>query len=236
MNLSTTKYVATSSVLVVAILLSVTYFLIPSNFIIAVVLPMFLLGILLLFIYLSLKKITVLTLLNLFVITAYCVTLYDFGYRPNAFSQIAGMILFCGLIVLIILDCISVFVFWGKHGFSDFIAVIMVFISLLSFKAGSVCLSYGKEQRLKIFSERLPQYEEVVRLMDSKVKSERVFWQYEQIPQQYRHLAYRVYGERNENALRVFFFWGSGFPVKHSAFAYISNGVLPVDGDDFHRD
>lgn len=233
MKPSTLKRVGISLILILGMLPLLGYFLGVPKLIGTIILPILFFGIPLLLIFFSLKKIIILIFLNLFIALAFCLAQYDFGCRPNALSQLGGMFLFLCLIVMIIVDFIGVFLFWGKHGFLVFAPLV---IPLLCFKAGSACLNFGHNRRLEVFEERLPQYEEVVHLMDSELKNERIFWGAEQIPRQYRHLAYRIYGERKRDVLRVVFFWGSGFPVKHSAFAYISNGALPAKGTDFRRD
>ena len=58
----------------------------------------------------------------------------------------------------------------------------------------------------------------------------------EEIPEKYRHLAYSIFAEKLKDVLRIEFFWGGGFPVKHTAYVYLSNGKPPDKETDHHTD
>ena len=90
---------------------------------------------------------------------------------------------------------------------------------------------------MAVFTERLAQYEEAVQVMESKINGEPVFLKGEEVPETYQHLAWWVHAEEDkQDVLVVTFFWGGGFPVKHSAFVYRSDGWLPPKGTDFRRE
>ena len=120
-----------------------------------------------------------------------------------------------------------------RHHFNAGVVVILLFC----FKAGDISLNAGHNKREKVFAERLPQYEEAVRVMGSKISGEPVFLKGKEVPKTYQHLAYWIHAKKDEgNVLVVTFFWGGGFPVKHSAFVYRSDGWLPPKGTDFRRE
>ncbi|MBN1392994.1 MAG: hypothetical protein JW947_09360 [Sedimentisphaerales bacterium] len=175
-----------------------------------------------------------LSLVNIALGTILCISLYSFGYRPDIVSQIGGMLGSVYLLVMLVVSFIAIFKFWEK---SSLFSIIPFVILLLCFKAGPMSLKAGHNKREKVFVERLPQYEEAVHVMGGKISGEPVFFKGEEVPETYRHLAYWIHAEKEEgNVLVVTFFWGGGFPVKHSAFVYRSDGWLPPKGTDFSRE
>lgn len=192
------------------------------------------LGIPLLAIYFGFKNVIMLTLVNIALGTILCISLYSFGYRPDISSQLGGMLGGVYLFVMLVVSFIAIFKFWEKY---SLFSVIPFVILLLCFKAGAISLKAGHNKRENVFAERLPQYEEAVRVMESKIKGEPVFLKGKEVPEAYHHLAYWIHAEKyGGGVLVVTFFWGGGFPVKHSAFVYRSDGWLPPRGTDFRRE
>jgi len=192
------------------------------------------LGIPLASIYFGLKNIIILTLVNLALGAVLCISSYSFGYRPDLCSQIGGMLGYAYLFVMLIVSFIALFRFWEKHGLFSIIPFVIL---LLCFKANAISLKMGHDKRSEVFAELLPQYEEAVRVMESKTSGGVVFLKGEEVPEIYRHLAYWIHAKKDdENVLVVTFFWGGGFPLKHTAFAYRSDGQLPPKGTDFRRE
>jgi len=144
------------------------------------------------------------------------------------------MLAYIYLFLMLIVSFIAIFRFWERH---NFFGVIPFVILLLCFKASAISLKTGHDKRLAVFTERLAQYEEAVQVMQSKINGEPVFLKGEEVPETYQHLAWWIHAEEDkQDVLVVTFFWGGGFPVKHSAFVYRSDGWLPPKGTDFRRE
>lgn len=219
-------------VLVIPILLG--FYLGGQSPLVTVAFFIIILGIPLLAIYFGFKNIIMLTLVNIALGTVLCISLYNFGYRPDIFSQIGGMLGGVYLFVMLVVSFIAIFKFWEKYSLFSMIPFVIL---LLCFKAGAISLKSGHNKREKVFAERLPQYEEAVRMMESKIKGEPLSLRGKEVPEAYKHLAYCILAEKDEKGvLVVTFFWGGGFPSKHSAFVYRSDGHLPLKGTEFRRE
>ena len=48
-------------------------------------------------------------------------------------------------------------------------------------------------------------------------------------------MAYTIYGKRQGDVLRVTFIWGIGFPLKHAAYIYVSDGKWSEKDPDLRR-
>lgn len=182
-------------------------------------------------IYFSWKKFWFLILINIVVSVLLTVASGMFGYRPSI-VQILVMLLLLVESILVVFNFITIFHFWERY---TVLALLPLFISISGFWLQDITGDKGREIRMEVFNERLYLYEQAVAELAPMIKDEPLHLHYDQIPEKYRHLAYWIIGKK-EKGIVFAFFWGSGFPCKHSAFVYRSDGRLPERGTDFRRD
>ncbi len=107
---------------------------------------------------------------------------------------------------------------WRKQGK---LSLAPLGISIFSVVLFVFCLTLGMGARIMKFRYDLPQYENVIAMMQ---KGEIVIEQNLHpidIPPEYAHLAYAILAEKSkQGVLTVEFLSGSGFPVKHSGWLY----------------
>jgi len=84
----------------------------------------------------------------------------------------------------VIISFINIFLMWEEYDFKSLIPFCVLIIGLVSSVHAP---AYGHDLRLKIFEERLPQYNEIVYKIKNKEIEPPLFW--EEIPQEYSHLA-----------------------------------------------
>ena len=95
----------------------------------------------------------------------------------------------------------------------------------------------GKKISLYVFTNRLPEYEAAVKMMENNYTREPIsFWK-EEIPEQFRHLAFNIRAQKYDpNILTVEFYW-EYFPViGKSAHIYQSDGRIPENNSDFWKE
>ncbi|MHC4624072.1 MAG: hypothetical protein ACYS4W_09250 [Planctomycetota bacterium] len=178
--------------------------------------------------YFGLRNVKSLICFNLIIAASAIFLSTASAYRPDSLIQLGCMLLGFYVLAIIIINVIGIF---------QLESFIPVGISLLCVILIILANKIGHRARLYVFQQRLPQYEEAVRVMESKIVDKPVFLQGDSVPEEYRHLAYWIHAEINEqNVLVVTFFWGGGFPAKHTAFAYISDGRIPEKDPDFKRE
>ena len=93
-------------------------------------------------------------------------------------------------------------------------------------------LQIGKE----IEKGRIPQYEELVKLIRSQIHDKPFFLSHKEIPKKYRYLCINIRGYKKENDISVVFLVGATFPNKHAGYLYRSNGTRPEKGTELYRD
>jgi hypothetical protein len=82
----------------------------------------------------------------------------------------------------------------------------------------------------------IPQYEAAVKMVENQIGAKPMSLLGKEIPPQFRHLAISIHAEREDSVLSVTFIWGVGFPLKHTAYVYISSGELPQKGTELQKD
>ncbi len=190
-------------------------------------------GIPLFVMYLGLRSKNLLLGINLIISVSLIIILGLAEYYKNGFTQIVSMFLFLLFFALAVTNLISIFVRCWDYGASS---LVPIGITIATVPLIVASLSIGRHVNLYIFNKRLPQFENAVKLMESRVTDERIRLRGDEIPKEYRHLAKYITGEKLENgSLAVTFLWGGGFPLKHIAYAYISNGRLPEKGSEFRK-
>ncbi|MGD0553054.1 MAG: hypothetical protein ABSB25_10450 [Sedimentisphaerales bacterium] len=199
----------------------------------SVILSVFMFGVPLTFAYLGLRKMKALIWINLVISIPLVVVSGIFAYEKST-TQILFMPLVLYSVVLAIINFTAIFVFWSEY---DSKALIPIGISVATFALCICSIIVGDHVNLFVFNRRISQFEDAIRMIDNRiVDSNPIRLRGEEIPEEYRHLAYFIYGEKKNGILRADFYWGSGFPCKHVAYVYLSNDEIPGKGSDFRKD
>ena len=100
-------------------------------------------------------------------------------------------------------------------------AILVILLSIACFFSPK----WGNDLWMFVFEKRLPQYESAVEDCKLLIQDEHLVLRGEEIPSKYRHLAYSISCTKDESEnIEIAFLWGYGFPLKHSAFCYRSDG------------
>jgi hypothetical protein len=181
----------------------------------------------------ALRSFPKLIFLNLFFVLTVVFISAAFAYRPTTTFQFASMLLLLYFVILAVLNLISVPKYRHKYKSK---ALIPLGLSILSVPAMWVSNLGGHAIRSYVFKTRLPQYENAVQLLTEQINDEPISLSGTEIPEQYRHLAYTIFALKyGPDAFTVEFAYGQGFPVKHSAYVYVSDPDLPDKELDFRR-
>lgn len=200
----------------------------------SIVLCIFIWGIPLCIGYLGLRNKNLLLVINLIVSISLIISAGLFACFVNVYTQTISMFLILLFIALAVINLISIFVHWVEHGFGAFLPIC---ISILTVILIVFSVRVGNHAKMHRFNKRLPQFENAVKMVESKLTDEHIRLTGEDIPQEYRHLAYFIIGDKRANGkLIVTFVWGGGFPVKHTAYAYTSDGSSPIRDSEFQKD
>ncbi|MDH4238295.1 MAG: hypothetical protein OEW48_01905 [Phycisphaerae bacterium] len=154
-----------------------------------------------------------------------CIIIYGLFVYRKCLLQFVSMGLVVFLLVMILFDIEGFFKYGRK-------ALIPLTIAVLGIGATFASGLIGGHVRRHVFQKRLPQYEEVVRMIengDLEISDRR--YSRLRLPKQYKHLAYCVIVIRHETgALELRFSWGSGYPMRHTDYVYCSDGKPPEIG------
>jgi hypothetical protein len=189
-------------------------------------LGIFTFGIPVLIAYLGLKSLKRIIWLNIITSVSLIIVAGVFTYEMR-FSQLLFVSLVLFAFVMLLINLISIFKFWSEYDFAAFIPII---ISILTIPLAFSSLKAGRWTNIYVFKNRLPQYQAAVKMIENQIGNEPLYLLGKDIPPQYRKLAISIHAERENSVLGVTFTWGVGFPLKHTAYAYISNGQLPEKG------
>ena len=153
------------------------------------------------------RKITWVFVAFLFVITC------AFAARPNAWLQLAAMLALLTALVYLVTLLTHGAIRWREHGLVNVISCLLVALSipaavLLGHSVRSAAFSYNLERWNRaviwVVSHKQPNSDGPIEL-----------------PPQYEDLAYGVHYTTDQLCgLTVDFFWGGGFPVKHTVRRY----------------
>jgi hypothetical protein len=193
--------------------------------ILTILLPLALLGMVF---YLSLKYFQFLISANIFLLVLFVVIGGVSGYRP-CFTNFFLILFPCGAL-FVILNFVAIFRFWGKRGY---FALLPLFMSLLSFLSVNFVDDIGREVRIKVFKNNLNLYQQAVNELTPMIDEKGLYL--DQVPQKYRHLAYRIHAKRDDGIVFIFV-WDIGLFRNRSAFVYRSDGLLPEKGTDFRQE
>jgi hypothetical protein len=154
-----------------------------------------------------------------------CIIIYGLFVYRKCLLQFVSMGLGVFLLVMILFDIEGFFKYGRK-------ALIPLTIAVLGIGATWASGLIGWHVRRHVFQKRLPQYEEVVRMIENgELKISDPKYSLLRLPKQYKHLAYRVIVIKHETGnLEARFSWGSGYPMRHTDFVYCSDGEPPKIG------
>lgn len=126
-----------------------------------------------------------------------------FHYRENVFLQLVIALFFLSWFCLLLGS-------WARLGWRNPRAIAISAAAIVWLAAAPfVGARVGIMVRDAVFRLRLPEYEAAVRLVQAGT------------PQADIRLAYRINSDlAPTGGSEVIFYWGSGFPVKHTAFVY----------------
>ncbi|MHC4645414.1 MAG: hypothetical protein ACYTBJ_07920 [Planctomycetota bacterium] len=179
----------------------------------------FVIGVPLLIGYFGLKNIKALICFNAAVGLCAVILSASYTYRPDFLTQIATMLAGFYVLALIIISIIAIFRLESCVPLA--ISLLCIVLIILSNRVGHRIRSY-------VFDKRLAQYAEAVSVMEDRLADERLYLYGDEVPERFRHLGYAIKAERDEqDVLFVTFLWGNSFPLKHVAFAYVSDGGRP---------
>lgn len=167
--------------------------------------------------YFGLKSLALLIFSNLGLgVAMFMISLAD-AYRPDSLLMFGFMALSFYWLLFIVFNIIGLF---------RFESLIPLALSVLTVIAVVYSVGTGHRLRYHVFQRRLAQYQEAVNVIDQLIEDESLLLYGDEIPEQFRHLAHRISAERKNDVLAVTFFWGGGFPAKHTAFSYVSSGSV----------
>lgn len=132
--------------------------------------------------------------------------------------QLISLLIFVIFLIVFLVNLITALSRWKTNGAR---ALVPICISVLFFLLSHHAAHLGLKARMHKFQSQRPQYEKIISLMEKGeifVGHKRVFVD---LPNGYKHLAYRVIADRDmRDVLTVEFLTEGGFPVKHSGFLY----------------
>jgi len=146
---------------------------------------------------------------------AYCCCAVMFATRPNPWWQL-GVVAFGGCLLFIIPG----WFLWAaftvrRHGQSGFL------VPLLSVAIFVGSILAGRGLRLLFFRWDLPRYEAAARWVEQHPFPADSSYVVLDPPSEFAHLAYAIHARRTPGCgTVVWFFWGSGFPLKHTVRIY----------------
>jgi hypothetical protein len=171
--------------------------------------------------YFSWKKFWVLFSVNMFILVIYVVVGILGGYKPS-FRALLLLLFPCGAF-FVLFNIVAIVQFWEERGI---LTLLLLLVSISGFWLPGLAGNVGKGIRIKVFKSRLYLYEAAVKELTPMIGEKELDLRGDQIPQEYRKLAYSISAEKNEEI--VFnFVWDPGFPMLGSSFIYRSDGGWP---------
>ncbi|MBN2455506.1 MAG: hypothetical protein JXB29_03060 [Sedimentisphaerales bacterium] len=232
MNVSKTIEIIIIIVVVIVVSIFAGLFLGAAARVGSIVLSFFIFAIPLLIAYLSLKSFKTIIWINVILSISLIIVSGVFAYEKR-WTQLLFVPLVFYAFVMFIINLISLFKFWQEYDSEAFIPLL---ISILTIPLSTFSVKAGVFVNTHVFKERIVQYEAAVKMVENQINTEPLYLIGEDIPAKFRHLAYLIYAKKEGSVLNVSFVWGSGFPNKHTAYVYTSNGKLPEKGTKFQKD
>lgn len=151
-------------------------------------------------------------------VAAVFVSWCSFATRPSGWTQLAAMISVLAALVCLFVLVVSGIARWQERGIGSLISCALIIVSL------PLAIYSGHAIRHLIFSYEQSRWNQAVTWVvshETPNQDGRI-----RLPSRYSDLAYAVhYGYDKTCGLRVDFFWGGGFPVKHTVRRYSNNAV-----------
>lgn len=139
-----------------------------------------------------------------------------FATRPSPWVQLAAMASALAALIALVAFAIQGAIKWRERGLTNLLSCLLVALSF------PTAVLLGQEIRSKIFSHNLDRWNQAVTWVTTH-KAPNSGAPIE-LPSQYSDLAYGVHYNTDKSCgLTVDFFWGGGFPVKHSVRRYATN-------------
>lgn len=198
----------------------------------SIVISFFIFGIPLLTAYYSLKSFKTIIWINVILSVSLIIIAGVFAYEKR-WTQMLFVPLVFYAFAMFIINLIGILKYWHEYGSKAFIPLL---ISILTISLSIFSIKAGNSVNIHVFKQRIVQYESAVKMVEDRIDTEPIYLRGEDIPLEFRHLAYLICARKEGSVLRVSFLWGSGFPNKHVAYVYISNGKLPKKGTEFRKD
>ncbi len=166
------------------------------------------------------------------IIVSLLIVSFAFAYRPDALWQLLFGYLFFIILFSIIANFFKSFVIFFDYGIRAFLPFLFLVLSMI---ASIYVLRLGHSLSIYTFKQRLPQYEKLVQRIKSGDLPDNMF--NKDIPEKYKHLAYVINTTHyNNDRYSIVFLWGSGFPLKHTAFLYVSDERMLMKKSRLRKD
>jgi hypothetical protein len=151
-----------------------------------------------------------------FVIAICFISWCSFTARPNPGKQLAAMVSGFGAVVWLVALSVRGAIKWRERGLVNLVSFSLIVLSL------PLAIFCGQVIRGAVFSYNLNRWNQAVAWVlahNEPDRDGRI-----ELPAEYSDLAYGVhYKNEDPCGLTVDFFWGSGFPVKHTVRRYATN-------------
>ena len=155
------------------------------------------------------------------------------GYKSNLVPILLVAIQVFSFITILLINIKYIFIFWKGFRFKSLIPLPVILLSIVLFIPS---ITMGKKISLYVFTNRLPEYEAAVKMMENNYTGVPIsFWK-EEIPEQFRHLCFRIRAQKyDSDILTVEFYWEYFSITGNSAYIYRSDGKIPENNNDFTR-
>jgi hypothetical protein len=153
-----------------------------------------------------------------------------FAYRQTHLLQIIGMFSFFSLMALAVVSVVMVLRPRGRLA-----AIAALIVSVVPFFVTGYARGLGHQASIRDFQQRLPQYEAAVRQVETALAASDEYTSRNGMPGEFPSLCYLVCAWKDSDRTVAEFFWGRGFPVKHTAWIYLSDGIEPEKGSELAR-
>jgi hypothetical protein len=139
-----------------------------------------------------------------------------FATRPNVWAQLAAMLTILAAIVYLVTLVIQAMINWREKALINFLSCLLIILSV------PVAIFSGHKLRSVIFAYNLDRWNQAVVWVVSHGKPNQ--GTLVRLPTQYSDLARGVHYKYEKSCgIMVDFFWGGGFPVKHTVRRYAKN-------------
>jgi hypothetical protein len=139
-----------------------------------------------------------------------------FTARPNVWAQLASMSAVIAALFWLVVLVVQGAIRWREKGLQNLVACLLV---IAVFPAAVLC---GKAIRSAVFDYQLDRWNRAVTWVTTTHLPNQ--GDLIRLPAPYSDLAYGVHYTHDEDCgLMIDFFWGGGFPVKHTVRRYAAN-------------